>query len=480
MSQNLLVRRAIALIVFLVSLAIWTLSSDLLELIAEQEEILFGLYSRQRFGQLFLGSVILWTLVYLLLSDMKFNRFMFFKVLAVTSSTLISIFAVILGSQWLLAPRYVEQQVQETADGIDLEGIVRHRPPNQKYQLTWNDQPPTHRSYPSAPQGHAPVEIELTTDQYGYRNASVLESYKIVVAGDSYVAGSQVSDHQAWPVLLSEMMDQTVYNLGVSGSDPQVYLNNFVQLGLQFKPETVIFMIYEGNDFKSTQRDAEEKKEVSLEEEISVMTKNSPVTAGLRRFSNQVLELINSDAPVPDYETRLGWMPVGIKSNSREIHYSFKPKRVSYLYNTYDEFQRSSEWDFAADIFRKMKQVAKQNDIRLLIVYAPSKPHVVLPVAEKDIPAQQLYNFMTYREKSLPAADVLKQELFDRLDSQEEVVRDFCEGEGIEFLSTTNLLQQQTGAGVQTYYTYDQHWTPKGNELIARLISDYLQQKSDL
>jgi hypothetical protein len=253
-----------------------------------------------------------------------------------------------------------------------------------------------------------------------------------------------------------------------------------VQLGLQFKPETVIFMIYEGNDFKSTQRDVEEKKEVSLEEEISVMTKNSPVTAGLRRFSNQVLELINSDAPVPDYETRLGWMPVGIKSNSREIHYSFKPKRVSYLYNTYDEFQRSSEWDFAADIFRKMKQVAKQNDIRLLIVYAPSKPHVVLPIAEKDIPAQQLHNFMTYREKSLPAPDVLKQELLDRLNSQEEVVRDFCEGEGIEFLSTTNLLQQQTGAGVQTYYTYDQHWTPKGNELIARLISDYLQQKSDL
>ena len=399
---------------------------------------------------------------------------MAYKVIAVTTSTLVSIFAVILGSQWLLAPRYVEESVMQTKDGVQLQGMVRHRAPNQFYELIFEDTPPTHRSYPSAPSGHEPLEIELTIDRYGYRNRDLQENYDLVVVGDSFAAGSHVSDSQMWSVLLSDSLGQSIYNLGVSGSDPQIYLNNFVQLGLKFNPKTVIFMIYEGNDFR-TKAVAVAAEDISLGDKISWMTKYSPVTAGLRRLSSDVIEAINADAPVPGYQEKMGWMPVRIGTGSEADYYGFKPKRLGYLYGSEDEFRQSREWQFAKGIFEKMRQVARDEGFRLLIVYAPSKPHVVFPLVEEKVSAEQIRSFVAYRKKSLPPAKEFKAKLVAGLDSQEKVLRKFCEQADIEFISTTRLLQQMSRAGEQTYYTYDQHWTPAGNELVASMISNYLK-----
>ncbi|HIG39808.1 MAG: SGNH/GDSL hydrolase family protein [bacterium] len=469
-----LIRRIAGSFFVLLSLFLWTVSSDLIELIARQEEILFGLYSRQRFGQIFILNLILLGFAYLLFSDMKFGRAMVYKVIAVLTSTFVGIFTVILGSQWLLAPRYVEESVTQTKNGVQLQGMVRYRRPNQFYELIFKDEPLTHRSYPSAPDGHGPVEIELTIDRYGYRNKDLQENYDIVVVGDSFTTGSNVSDSQMWSVLLSQRLGQSIYNLGASGSDPQVYLNNFVQLGLKFNPKTVIFMIYEGNDFR-TKAARLAAEDISLGDKISTMTKNSPVTAGLRRLSSEVIEAINADATVPGYQEKLGWMPVQIGTGSGADYYGFKPKRLGYLYGSEDEFRQSREWQFAKGIFEEMEQVARDEGFRLLVVYAPSKPHVIFPLVEENVSAEQIRSFVAYRKKSLPPAKEFKAKLVAELGSQEYVLRDFCEQAGIEFVSATRLLQQMSSAGEQTYYTYDQHWTPAGNELVASMIGNYLK-----
>ncbi len=457
----------------MLSLFLWTVSSDLLEQIAEQKEILFGLYSRQRFGQIFILNVLFLSVAYLCFSTMKFDRVMAYKVIAISTSTFLTIFAVILGSQWLLSPRYVEESVSQTKDGVELHGMVRHRPPNEFYKFTFEDKPSTSRSYPSAPRGHEPVEIELTMDRYGYRNKEVQENYDIVVVGDSFAVGSHVSDEQAWSVLLSARLRQSVYNLGVSGADPQVYLNNFVQLGMKFRPTIVLLVVYEGNDFRSSEA-KDVSKESGLGEKISRMTKSSPVTAGLRRLSSEVFETINADAPVEGYQALFGWMPVRVGPGKDADFYSFKPKRLWYLYGDESVFGQSEEWKFTAGVLLKMKQVAEKEGFRLVIVYAPSKPHVVLPEIEPDITPEQMRSFVAYASKSLPPAAEFKKRMFDSLDSQENVLREYCVEHDIEFVSTTQLLQRESRAGNQTYYTYDQHWTPHGNKLVARVVGDYL------
>ena len=87
-----------------------------------------------------------------------------------------------------------------------------------------------------------------------------------------------------------------------------------------------------------------------------------------------------------------------------------------------------------------------------------------------------LHQFAAYAHKSLPPPDAFKRELFARLDSVETVFRRYCENEGVEFISLTKMLQEKTRQGVQAYYSYDQHWTPLGNRLVAEQIAEYLRQ----
>jgi hypothetical protein len=72
-----------------------------------------------------------------------------------------------------------------------------------------------------------------------------------------------------------------------------------------------------------------------------------------------------------------------------------------------------------------------------------------------------------------------KQQVFAHLGSVVAVFRQYCMARGSEFISLTKMLQGPTRRGVQAYYTYHQHWTPLGNELVAREIAAYLKKHPD-
>src|SRR5690606_28704017 len=124
------------------------------------------------------------------------------------------------------------------------------------------------------------------------------------------------------------------YNLGVSGSGPNTYLNNFVYFGLPLKPALAIFMLYEGNDFKeevATEPVAPTERKQPLGERIGdhfeTAMKASPVTAGLRRLSSDLLERIGARRAVPGYAEQVGWMPLRLESGGKPHYYAFEPKR---------------------------------------------------------------------------------------------------------------------------------------------------------
>jgi hypothetical protein len=81
---------------------------------------------------------------------------------------------------------------------------------------------------------------------------------------------------------------------------------------------------------------------------------------------------------------------------------------------------------------------------------------------------------MLYETDRVPAADTLKAEVFARLDNQESVVRDFCREQGLAFVSTTVPLRDAMQRGEQVYYSYDQHWTPQGNAVVASVLEQFL------
>ena len=49
-------------------------------------------------------------------------------------------------------------------------------------------------------------------------------------------------------------------------------------------------------------------------------------------------------------------------------------------------------------------------------------------------------------------------------------MRQWCERHGVPFCSITADLRQRASEGEQVYYTYDQHWTPDGHEIVAETV----------
>ena len=81
---------------------------------------------------------------------------------------------------------------------------------------------------------------------------------------------------------------------------------------------------------------------------------------------------------------------------------------------------------------------------------------------------------MALKAKKLPPVDELKDAVLGRLDMKEEVFKEFCQKESIDFISLTEPLRQKVALGEQLYFTYDDHWTPLGHEVVANTINEFL------
>ncbi|MBL4680402.1 MAG: hypothetical protein JKY88_06725 [Pseudomonadales bacterium] len=463
-------RKLFAVILVFISLVLWVVPSDIVKLIVLQRPILIGRYAQGHFASLLLLTPMLWLLAGVLFSSLSLNKRLLINTGLLVASSLFSILFVVWLSKLIITPRYVEENFSiEGGASQRWQGTIRHRPPNKRYVYTQVDIPIQVRSYPNPPAGYPDVPITLTSDANGYRNADITDHYEIVVIGDSFAAGSRVSDEQAWPVLLSELSGMGLYNLGTSGTDIYNYISSLIAKGLKLKPKVVVLMIYEGNDFKRVAKQAKPE-----EATFSDSLKDSPLTASLKKLSRSVFESINASEDVPAYNKNLSWMPVKIDSGDEPHYYSFKPQRVKYLSVERSKFENSKVWKSNIILLDKFIALSKENNFTPVIAYAPSKPHVVLPLV--DIPAEGFKHFLSYKMKNLPSADVVKDSFYSNLDAQEKTVEAYCQDRGISFVSTTSKLQSMTDAGMQLYYTYDQHWTPKGNEVVADIIYQHLSK----
>jgi hypothetical protein len=209
---------------------------------------------------------------------------------------------------------------------------------------------------------------------------------------------------------------------------------------------------------------------------ISFLAKASPVTIGLRRLTGEVLANIGRDNPVPGYAETVGFMPIAVDTPAGRQHYSFDPKRLRYLVEGSEEqFAASGDWKNVRDVLEQFVTLSKKDGFRLVFIYAPSTPHVVMPLVADRIPARQLLNFSRFKQKDLQLdAETYKHQVLARLDAEENVWKKWCKETSVECISTTVPLREAAAAGHQVYYTYDQHWTPEGNRVVAKVLAGYL------
>ncbi|MFQ5494544.1 MAG: hypothetical protein ACE5EX_04105, partial [Phycisphaerae bacterium] len=169
------------------------------------------------------------------------------------------------------------------------------------------------------------------------------------------------------------------------------------------------------------------------------------------------------------------WLPLAVPAGPKARYYGLQPKQLRDAYRTPEEFAVDRHWLNPRRQLSEMKEACESAGCRLIVAYAPTKAYVMLPPVAERLPAEKVRAFMSLRyRKALPEPDQFLKELLNRLGARERVVRTWCKRESIPFIRLTGALRDRAMRGVQVYYTYDQHWTPEGHEVVADRVARFL------
>jgi hypothetical protein len=447
-------------IVIVVNAVAWVIPDNVVNLVAKDEQTILGRYARGHFA---LNLTILVISLIGLYIDQARTRQTYkrrwFQVIAI----LIGLMPLVLIGDYLL------RRTQFTTYVLD--PMAYRRPSNAHWTETMVDLPEAVFSYPNAPEGFPRILCTMTTDARGFRNRAALDHADVLTIGDSFVEGSHVSDEHPWPVKFADLSGLSVYSLGMSGYSPVRSLAALKQYGATLKPSVVICLLYEGNDFRST-KTAQQDTGYGLGKLLVVYFKQSPIVKALDQVILSAFGRFGSLDHVKGSEV-LSWLPLRVPDRPDGKYYAFAPKQISDAFKTEEIFENNREWNAVASILQEMKETCDRDGIRLVIAYAPSKAYVVLPLAIDRLPAEKVWDFTRLGAKNLPVdSRTFMSNLTRLLGTRETVVRKWCEQRSIPFISLVDALRQAAAEGKQVYFTYDQHWTPLGHEVVARVIAD--------
>ncbi len=451
-------------IVIVTNLLLWLIPSDVVKQIANDEHVMLGRYGRRHFSWNLAVLVITAISLYIDWGRDEVYKRRWFRVIAM----LIVMFPMLVVVDFVLRGPAQEHYVRDT--------LAYHRPPGFSFAATYEDKPKALRTYPNLYPGYDKIDCKMTIDERGYRNAANLDKCDVVALGDSFAEGSSVSDEHPWAVRLAEHSGLSVYNLGMSGYDAFHYLESLKEHGLGLQPRYVVCMIYEGNDFRSAKSDRK-RREPSFSARLKRYTKQSPLTSAIDTFVINTFGPINSTGPVTGSEV-VDWLPLFLPHGSTAARaYAFEPKQLRDLYITEEEFSADKHWLNPRGQLGQMNELCREAGATFFVVFAPTKAHVTVPLVGDRLPAEHARTFTKYKYKDdLPESEQFLSELLARVESRENVVRDWCERESIPFIGITDALRRAITEGKQAYFSYDQHWTPIGHDVVAEVIAQRLTQ----
>lgn len=439
--------------------ALWLIPGPVVEYVARDEPTLLGYYSVERFSAN-IGVLLLCAALARLIFGRVSLRLRVMQLVTVTAAVGVALVAGELVVRALSPPpQYVQQE------------NLRHRVPGSLATAVFHDAPEAARSYPNRPRGFGSVEVTVAADERGFRNPPGVTRADVVVLGDSFVEGPEVDYAQLWTTQFAAQTGLGVYNMGTAGENPGGYMAKLERYAGDLEPDTVLLMIYEGNDFRGWRP----------------ARRSTLRTSRLRRRTKQLLidrlGPVNADAPFAN-AALIDWLPLTVSEGGQRIHYTFTPRNLGDLARSQQEFTEHRGWQQLVASLESAQRIVSAFGARLVLVYAPSKVRVVLPMLAEQLPADKVLAFTRLHESKMPAS---KRSLHDGEQFLREVLRDmevperelraFCTGAGLELVSLTERLRRETAAGRQTYYSYDQHWSPVGHAIVADELGRHWQRQ---
>lgn len=317
------------------------------------------------------------------------------------------------------------------------------------------------------------VVDRVTVDQNGLCN-SPADAYQaprfdVIALGDSFTWCTAVAPEDAWPARLQAMTGLSTYNAGMSGRGLYEYLQILRHFGLPKYPDVVVMAVYEGNDFRDAHRFHRARAVGGAETESDICAFEWEGLCALHR---------SLDA------TPLGRHSYAYNLLSGSVHalsYAARKSEIDFRYEVSfadgvilqfnsdngdrDEVQYArwlAEGQLGTDLFdealRDFVDLALERRFVPLVVYVPSAYTTFENVSQFEDPEV---------EAPLRAYSRALREYFQR--KADEL--------GYRYVDSTPVMQRASRglpSDRRLYFRSNVHLTPRGHEVIARLVAEDL------
>ncbi len=348
---------------------------------------------------------------------------------------------------------------------------------------------------------HPAYRFPFVTDADGFRNSeSESRATALAALGDSFTDGLTLPAELTWPARLGRLLGVSVRNYGTSGFGPGQELLVLKEHVQARRSRRVVVGFFAGNDlldaerFESFQRDGGPvpapglgwrfKEVIARFDELYLTSLYEGASGLLGDRKRNAADLWSSRGPEdysgedpaaasatrPGFDRGLFTVPMA----GRVLQFAFLPPYLNSLKLSRQELQASRGWESTRRSYQEMKRLVHAQGGELVVLFIPSKAQVYLPLLEASLPRAELQRALRLCLGDQPQPPGLEVVLRNRL-ALNDLMREFCEEEGITFLDLTAELQSTLSTGHNVYFPDDSHWNAAGHETAAAALARLLR-----
>ncbi len=316
---------------------------------------------------------------------------------------------------------------------------------------------------PGALERHPDSTLVLPCDEAGFPNRSRPDSADVLLVGDSFAVHAGVRSPPGLVARLEERTGGPIYNLGVLGLCPSREAWVLDRFGYVLRPRAVIWLFFGGNDIIEEGRlDRARARGLRLwHEQFPRPTSHLFAMMG---------QLVSAEGPaVRPLE------PFALEVGGRTEPVWFSPRSTSLLAWDADVWRARAGWESTCAVLRGVAARAAREDVRLLLVYIPSKAQVSIEHLRPE-PEKLHACARVLADHAGDDPEEFWQRAVRNADALEELLAAFAAAEGIDFLSLTPRLRGALAGGVPGFHAADTHWDHRGQALAVEPLADWLQE----
>jgi hypothetical protein len=119
-------------------------------------------------------------------------------------------------------------------------------------------------------------------------------------------------------------------------------------------------------------------------------------------------------------------------------------------------------WIALENILREFKDVCATHQITPIVLYVPSSSHIYAQFSTRASGE----NWLAIRESEVASKE-----------KTENPVTRLAQSVGLDFVSSSSILERSAKEGKLLYFPLDPHWNSEGTELVANYVADYLRTR---